>query len=156
MINKYAWRLKSLAKGIDANEAVNELERIENVYGKLTAENILSESRNANAILHDLFNWDDEHAAELYRLNQARTILNNIQVRTITSGAPKLISVYEVVNLGAERTYKNIEAMSPHDVAYILKVALRELNSAREKLERFERFDEAVNNIDKAIDDITE
>ena len=153
-MSKYLWRLKSLAKGIDANDAVEELERIERTYGRLTAENILSESRNPLAILHNLFNWDDEQAAEMYRMNQARTILNNIQVRTISNGSPKIIGVYEVINRGPERTYKSIEAMNPNDVEYIKGVALRELNSARDKLDRFENFHEAVNNIDKAIDDI--
>lgn len=153
-MSKYLWKLKSLAKGIDANEAVKELERIESVYGKLTAEHILSESRDPQAVLHPIFNWDDEQAAEQYRLNQARTILNNIQVKTITNGEPKLISVYEVVNKGENRTYKNIESMSPSDVDYVKKVALRELNSAKQKLERFEQFNESVGNIEQAIEGI--
>ena len=80
MANKYEWRIGSFAKDIDPDLAVAELERIENVYGALTPENILEASKTEGAYLHKLFTWDDQKAANLYRLQQARQILNNIEI----------------------------------------------------------------------------
>jgi hypothetical protein len=87
-VNNYAWKLASLAKGIDVQDAVTELDRIKSIYGSLTPENVLNASRLETAVLYKLFNWDDAKAAEHYRLQQARTILNNIEVKVISNGQP--------------------------------------------------------------------
>lgn len=153
-MSKYTWKLKAFAKGIDADTAVQELERIENIYGSLTPENILKESEHDDAILHPLFEWDNGEAAIKYRLQQARTILNNISVSIIHDGQARQISVYEVVNLGEERTYKNVESMSPTDVEQVRKATINELNRIKDKLSFYKNFDTAISHISNAINAI--
>lgn len=148
----YEWKLKGLAKGLDPLIAVNELRRIESVHGKLTPEIILSESRDENAILHVLFEWDESKAAYNWNLQQARTILNNIEVRVISNGMPKTVAVYEVVSVPA--TYKHIDSFSPDDVEFIKGQTLRSLISLKVKLSTYKNFDKVVFHIQEAIEAI--
>lgn len=151
----YTWKLAGLAKGIDINDAVQELERIESLYGSLTPENVLNASRSPNAVLHTLFEWDDNVAAEHYRLQQARTILNNIEVKIVSNGQSKNIAVYEVVRSQAGKEYKNIESMTPDDVNYIKDRTLRELNILKDKLSTYKQFNAVVTQLNSVIATLT-
>lgn len=44
--------------------------------GGLTAEDVVEFARNENTALHKHFTWDDAQAAQLWRLQQARRIIN--------------------------------------------------------------------------------
>jgi len=150
-MNVYEWKLKSLAKGIDPEIAIKEIERIENVYGALNAENILEASRSRRSVLHSLFQWDDGIAATNYRLQQARTILNNIEVRIISNGEERTISVFEVVNIGDERCYKSIQTMDSNDIDFIKARTKREILYLRNKLTAYQAMEETILHLDKAI-----
>jgi hypothetical protein len=151
LIKDYAWKLAGLAKGIDINDAVQELERIEGLYGSLTPENVLNASRPKNALFHSLFEWNDSIAAEHYRLQQARTILNNIEVKIVSNGQPRHIAVYEVVSTPSGNQYKNIEAMTPNDVNFIKQRTLKELNILKDKLSTYKQFSAVVSQLNNTI-----
>jgi len=153
-MKKYEWKMKSFAKGIEPDLAVEEFERIEGLYGSLTAEHILKAAEPEDSILHPLFEWDDDKAAEKYRLQQARSIINNIEVKIVADGAARNIAVYEIVNLGENRAYKHIESLTPNDVEWIRKSTLRELNSVKLKLAVYSKFNAALKHIDLAIESI--
>lgn len=155
-MNKYEWKIRSLAKGIDANLALQELERIESVYGVLSAENILSESRNDNAILHPLFEWQEDVAAEKYRMQQARFILNNIHIKVIKNGNSLLIPVYEVVTINKERGYRSINVMTQSDVDQVKRATLKDLASIKAKLESYEDFETTRLHIQNALQSLDE
>jgi len=150
-MTKYEWKLKSLAKGIDPDTAIKEIERIENVYGALNAENILEASRSKKSVLHALFQWDDGVAATMYRLQQARTILNNIEVRIISNGQERNISVFEVVNLGEDRCYKSIQTMDSNDIEFIKARTKREIVYLRNKLTAYQAMEATILHLDNAI-----
>ena len=63
---------------MDAQEAGRELERIRNEKQSLTPEIIVDESRPESAALHHCFDWDDETAAESWRKQQARHLVNSL------------------------------------------------------------------------------
>lgn len=65
---------------VPADVAAAELERIKGKYGVLRPADVVTESRNKDAVLHSVFQWDNDTAAELYRVQQARTLINHIQV----------------------------------------------------------------------------
>lgn len=153
-MSKYDWKLKSFAKGLDADIAVNEFERIENVYGALTPENILKDAISETSVFHALFEWDDSRAAISYRLQQARTILNNITVKVVSDGQSRNIPVYEVINLGEARCYRNVEQMSPADVEQVRKATINDLNRVNDKLSFYKNFDTAISHISNAISSI--
>ncbi len=77
----YNWRHGAhINGGVAADVAGEELSRIQEEYGYCTADLVVQESRDPEAPLHPAFTWDDERAAELYRLHEARTVIKAIEV----------------------------------------------------------------------------
>jgi hypothetical protein len=153
-MNKYEWKLKSLAKGIDPDLAIQELERIDSVYGVLSPENILNESRQPSSILHNLFEWQEDVAAEKYRIQQARFIINNIHIKVIKDGNTSFIPVYEIVVTNDKRGYKSVQVMTQSDIDQVKKATLKDLASIRAKLETYENFNDTISHISDAMDSI--
>ena len=60
-------------------ERINEILRVEQQKG-LTAEALLEEASKKSSPLHDLFEWDNSEAGHLYRLQQARVVINEVKV----------------------------------------------------------------------------
>lgn len=57
------------------------LEKISEKKGrKLKAKDVVDEARSKNNPLHEVFDWDNTSAAEKYRLEQARHLINHIVV----------------------------------------------------------------------------
>lgn len=153
-LKDYAWKLTGLAKGIDINDAVKELQRIESLYGSLTPENVLNASRSKKAVFHKLFEWDDTVAAEHHRLQQARTILNNIEVKIISNGQPKQIAVYEVVSSPVGNQYKNIDSFTSTDIDFIKQRTRKELGILKDKLSVYKELSQTTVLIESAIDSL--
>ena len=60
-------------------DRINKILKVEQEKG-LTAENLLEEAQRKDSPLHDLFEWDNDEAGKLYRLQQARVIINEVKV----------------------------------------------------------------------------
>lgn len=150
-MKKYQWNIKSFAKNIDPAVAVEELNRIELQYGALTAETILDASKKRGTIFHSLFNWNDGEAANLYRLQQARTIINNVQIITISNGEERYIPVYEIITVEDGRIYRSIDSMNQNDIEQVKVATVRQLNALRMKLETYKQFQVASSKIDEAV-----
>lgn len=154
-VKNYAWKIPSFAKNIDINLAMEEMERIESLYGSLTPQNILDASRPKNALFHTLFQWDDTVAAEQYRLQQARTILNNIEVTVVSDGSSKQINVYEVVKQQSSgQIYKSINSMTLDDIDFIKQRTLKELTILKDKLSMYKEFSKVTSSLHQAIEDL--
>ncbi len=151
MEKKYKWSLESFAKGIDPDYAVKELERIEILYGSLTPEHILDASKDKNALFNSLFTWDDCEAAKLYRLQQARKILNNIEIEIISDNESRVIPVYEVVTQHEGRAYKHIQNMTAENINEIKVRTIKELNALRNKLSTYSKFEKVIQKLDEAV-----
>lgn len=151
---KYNWKLSGFAKGVDPVAAVEELERIESVLGGLTAENIVIAAMPEDSLFHNLFEWDDSQAANLYRLSQARTIINNIEVVVISDSQPRTVNAYEIVRKPQASVYKHVIDFSPDDVQEVKQRTIRELNYLKNKLSFYNQFQSVVDKLDDAISDL--
>jgi len=149
-MKNYKWKLEGLAKGVKPSRAAKELKRIENVHGKVTPEIIVNEASKVKNPLHTLFEWDDNKAAGQYRIQQARTILNNIQIEIISDGEPREISVYEVIKIGDG--YKSIDTMTKEDIQFVKVSIINQLKSLRSKLELYSEFDKVLELINEAME----
>jgi hypothetical protein len=69
--------------------------------GRLTPDLVVSEARDPDSVLHNLFEWDDEEAAHQHRLFQARQIITSVRV-VITTENRKISTVYYVRDPEAE------------------------------------------------------
>lgn len=62
--------------------------------GKITPQQIVDAARNEDSPLHRFFEWDDDKAAEQYRLDQARTLLRSCQVEVTVSDRKVQVPYY--------------------------------------------------------------
>ena len=76
---KYEW-WDGYGRVVDANTVGGVVEQLEEKNGKVTKEDFLEASRPEDSATHALFEWDDSKAAEAYRLDQSRTIINSLRV----------------------------------------------------------------------------
>ncbi len=90
-------------KGVSADEAQRELERIREIRGKLNANAVVEESRPVNSPLHSAFEWDDAVAAEHYRTGQGQQLIRAV-VKIGTSVEPECRTWILVRQAGAEQT----------------------------------------------------
>ena len=79
-MSKFEFRNGAHIKGVTADAAGDELARIYEEKGELTAPLVVDESRPDEAPLHPAFEWDDAVAAEKHREHQARNIIRSVQV----------------------------------------------------------------------------
>lgn len=148
----YEWKMEGFARGIDPEAAVDELSRIEMIYGTITAKNILQASIPKDALFHKLFTWDNKKAAFRYRLAEARRLIKNISVRIISNGQPVHISVYEVVTHAEGRQYFHIDNFRKEDVDEIRRNVLAQFNSIKAKLALYKQFDKIRKKIEQTAE----
>lgn len=125
---KSGFRLKaSLAQSVG-----EECERLES-EGRLTAQNLLDDSRPEDAPLHDCFEWNDGVAAEKWRLAQASYIIRSIEVTVEEANEPTRAFVATVSD--DKREYRAIGYVlrSTESRDALLESARRELLSFRRK-----------------------
>ena len=146
----YKWKLEGLGKGVDVALVVEELTRLQEVNRILTPEVVVRAAENSESVLHKLFEWDENKAAYNWRLQQARTILNNIEVTIITDGEPREIAVFEVTT--RSEGYKSVDTFTNEDVDFVRASILRQLNTMKSKLKTYKEFDKVLFYINKAIE----
>ena len=165
MEKNYQWKMASFAKKVDPEQAMDEIRKAENLYGKITAETVLQVAKDNKSPLHKLFEWDDSKAAEKYRMAQARTLVNNIEVKIISDGEERSIPVYEIVNIkpgednddlstAEGRQYKHINTLTYDEVAQVKEATIRAINSLKFKLSAYRQFDKVVKHLDMAVDEL--
>ena len=78
----YQWKTIAGIKA-DANEAGRQFEQLEKTVG-VTPQTVLDANRAENTPLHNEFEWDDDIAAENYRLHQAGQLIRMLCVKPTT------------------------------------------------------------------------
>jgi hypothetical protein len=152
-MKKYTWKRAWDAKGIPAEKAVKIFEEIEQKFGKLTPETLVEHSKNKKSPLYKLFEWDNEKAADKWRLQQARMLINNVEVTVISDGKPVDIGAFEItMNENSEKSYKNVQAMSFNEIEYVRDSTLQTLIQVQKKLKVYNRFNNISFDIDQAIE----
>lgn len=153
MQSNYQWKIKSFGKKIDPDQALEEIRKAENLYGKITAETVLKVAEDDDSPIHELFEWDDSKAAHNYRLAQARTIINNLEVIVISSSEKEIrIPVFEITKDESEpgRQYKHIDVLTSDDRDYIVQTTIKHIRQLQTKLSAYKDFDSAIKHLQSA------
>lgn len=79
----YSWNENFGGFKVDANVVGGICEQIAEKEGAVTKENFLEASRSEESPTHCLFEWNDEVAAEKYRLTQSKQIIGCLRVTYI-------------------------------------------------------------------------
>ena len=143
-MNNATWADGSRMTG-DANVAAEVCAKLE-AEGRLNAQNLVDVSRDKDAPLHDMFEWDDSIAAEKYREEQAKKIIRSI-VYTVED---KPITTRMYPSMGSN-TYQHIERVMKSDEMrkYLLKAAKAELDAFKRKYQILTELSEVFAVIDK-------
>ena len=75
----YKYAVKRLYK-VPAEDAGRELERIRTKYGVLKPKDVVEESKDDSSVLHSIFQWDNNKAADSWRIQQAADLIRNVIV----------------------------------------------------------------------------
>ena len=126
----YQWKFKDLYP-VNAQTAGEELDRIYQKHGALTAAEIVNESREETAPLHPCFEWNDAVAAEKYRETQATEIVRAIVAISESNGQQQEIRAFVHV----EKNYQPISVVINNEekMTELLAVALKELQAFQRK-----------------------
>lgn len=132
----YQWKPEARVK-VDAQVAGDELERIRTWdNGRLDAKNVVEVSRDPGAPLHPAFEWDDEQAAEAYRIEQAKYMIRSIVVQQApdqTEAQPIRAFVSVVRDKGRSYTAVGHAMADPDLRRQVLLKALQELEAWRSR-----------------------
>ena len=149
----YNWKIPSFAKGIDANKAQKELSRIEKKCNGLTPTTVVEESSLPNALFHKIFEWDNLKAGNQYRLQQARALINNIEIIIISEDSEvHAIDVYEIVqNKESGNSYKHIETLTYDEQEHVKMTILSSLHQLQAKLKVYKNLDKVLECLELTI-----
>jgi hypothetical protein len=127
----YQWKSTAMYK-VDAQRAGAELERITRDRLALTPEIIVDESREESAALHNCFEWNDEAAAESWRKQQARQIVDSL-VTVEVDGQTTPEPVRAFVHIHGNYTPIDIVVKTKEHAAEMLAQAQRDFSCYRRK-----------------------
>lgn len=146
----YQWKIASRIK-VDPQIVGEICENLEHTIG-LNAKNLVKVSEPIDSPLHNEFEWNDNEAANLYRENQARHIINCLCVKTETPGITPIKAYFKVEPNTSN--YDNINLILSNEDKYtkLLNQAIQELKWFKQKYEKlidlksiFDQIEELVN-----------
>lgn len=107
-------------------------------------EDLLEEARSAKSPLHKFFEWDNDVAAEKYRIEQARKLIYTVTIRIIEDGHEPMRTNYavRVVDIARGSVYRPIQDVmdNPAQRAQIVQRALLELQMWESRYESIVEF----------------
>jgi len=139
-----------------SDAAVQELNELAEASGLLTPGAVLERASDARSALHPLFTWDNNKAAHLRRLDEARAVIMTVRVRLELQPDKPLINVRAFVSLGEDRVagggYRPITVVlaNPSQRAQLLRTALQELGALQKKYAQLSELTQVF----AALDDV--
>lgn len=144
----YKW--KSYKYSVPAEVVGKHFETLEKKEGALTSQIVLDSARAEKSPIHGLFEWDDEKAAEQYRLKQAAQLICNLTVEIETEDKPIECRAYMDVSEAKVGSFLNVTtAFQSEDTRdIVLRRALNELIAFKAKYKSLMELKEVIEVID--------
>lgn len=144
----FKWNVPGLYP-VDAQTAGEELNRIYEKHGELEPADVVEESKDENAPLHDCFEWDDVKAAQNYRIYQAGKLIRCVVHVVEDEKTKDPIQTRAYVHV--QNTYRPISVVieSKDMVDEMMETAMSELNSFRKKYSNLQALSRIFIEIDK-------
>lgn len=123
----YSWKRNNYKVPVEI--VAGRVVELEKEYGICHPGLLVNDARSEESPLHPMFEWDDSIAAENYRIDQARGVLQAIRVQLTPGETP--VPAFVHVKINNEPGYAGIvRAMSDEEMkAQVLADALRQLAS---------------------------
>ena len=135
MESQIRWAKGSRHK-VKAEDAFQEIERIREVNGGLAKPSqIVDESRPDEAVLHPEFEWRDPVAAEMYRQDQARRIVQTLKIVQVEDEVEHTSPAIVSVVVDGERGYQPMSVVyeDADSLEFVLSEALGGLRAWRKR-----------------------
>lgn len=146
----YKWKTGSQHK-VSASVAGAEMERLRE-EGRLTASDLVDDSRPDDAPLHAEFEWDDSVAAELFREDQARAMIRHLTVQIEANNEKYQVRQYFIVQKES-KTYEPVQLIiqDKDKMAMLLDQAKRELQAFKAKYACLKELAAVIKAIDSVV-----
>ena len=146
----YKWKT-GYGHKVKADVAGKVCEELES-NGGLTAKRLVEASKPKSAPLHNEFEWNNTKAAELYREQQGRNIINSIEI--VVEEKPAVRAFFNI-NVNESRSYEHIDTIVQDEdkTQALLDMALAELEAFRNKYDSIREYIGVVmDDIDNVIE----
>ena len=146
----YKWRTGSQIKG-NAQVSGELFEQLSQTKEGLTAETLLNANKLKNAPLHNDYEWNNQKAANEWRLHQSRHFLNSLIVVMVNDETSEELHTRAVHITTEAHKYEPITTIIKEENKYavLLENALAELNSFKRKYEVLKELKPVFEAIDK-------
>ena len=156
------WKKGSTFK-VDPRLAYDEIERVNGLFGGFAPDGQLVEaSKNPDAVLHSLFDWNDSSAAQKYRLNTEKRIKRSLVAvyrSTQQVPQPQPVRIYHRARVLApddktsQRLWVSTFAMlqDPEGRGQLLENARRDLQIFADKYRQLDELSSVLDPIDALL-----
>jgi len=126
---------------------LSALKEIEKKKGYVTPKDFVDYSRPESSLTHKYFKWDDEKAAEKYRLWQARQLIAEVRVEYLGRVTDAYYNVTTIINSVPQQGYFSVAKVLSSDELYrkVLVEAIKELQYWQNKYKKISELKEVVN-----------
>ena len=133
-----------------SKDVIKTVLKVKNEKG-LTAEAVVDEARNKSSPLHSMFDWNDTEAAEKWRIQQARVLINQIKVEINEKEYFAFENLTLEINESSNREYRTmVEIMSDKDMCQqMINKAYEQLLYWKAKYGIYTEFKEVLKAIQK-------
>lgn len=80
MVYKY----RTIEYSVPAQQVGERIEELDRIHGEVTSKILVDDARPQGALMHPLYEWRDDVAAEKYRLNQAKKLMSELVVVNVS------------------------------------------------------------------------
>ena len=139
---------------VPAQVAGEEINRLYN-EGKSQPKDIVDASRPEDAPLHPAFEWDDNIAAELYRQEQARSLIRHIvTVEEVENEEPIYVRAFFKIDPESSTYEPTIVIMNDEEKKkQLLDTAKRELKQFQVKYSTLKELSKVMKVIDETLEE---
>ena len=137
------------------------LEQIEQKFGSLRPEDILTEAQKKKSYLHRFFDWSDSEAALKWRKHQARQLVSHVRIVIIDDDG-QTRKAWENVRVKIEpeseeeiedRRYVSYEQIDANEFfrGQVVQRGLKELETWLDKYRHYEEMKSLVSSIEREM-----
>lgn len=145
----YKWNVYDYS--VSAQVVGERIEELDGKYGKVTPEILLEDARPKGSVLHPLYEWRDDIAAEKYRLQQSSKIIRDLMIVEIERpNADEIVPVRAFIPItpgNSKASYRpTVIALSDEETRkQVFENALSELAMFEAKYKHLVDFAELIN-----------
>lgn len=144
----YTWKYGAHTAKLNAQRVGERLELLRERNGQLTAQITVDDARPPESLMHPHFEWNDQTAADEYRLEQARSLIRSVVVLPDDEGDlnRKPVRAFVVISEFGEQGYTSTYLAMSDEVLrkQVLARALRELQQWEERYHELQELAELM------------